>query len=147
MRKTLRISSKSLHAKILEKAFFLTKPQVLCTFFIFLAHSARSEVVELFRKCSGMPDVVQLDMDLYIYSFGFKNLLSTWKAAIHRYQTGMYHYSHGLQSYHRLKGILLVHWLPQRTLVPSFFHYLTINGCARVWAGVCGGIFRIPSGD
>ena len=109
MRKTLRISSKSLHAKILEKAFFLTKPQVLCTFFIFLAHSARSEVVELFRKCSGMPDVVQLDMDLYIYSFGFKNLLSTWKAAIHRYQTGMYHYSHGLQSYHRLKGILLVH--------------------------------------
>ena len=64
----------------------------------------RAEVVELFQKCQGMPDIVQLDMTMYIYSFGFQNLLSTWKAAIHRYKVGHFSYSHGLQSYYRLKG-------------------------------------------
>ena len=65
----------------------------------------RSEVIELFQKCQGMPDIVQLDMTAYIYSFGFRNLLNTWKAAIHRYKVGHSYYSHGLQSYYRLKGI------------------------------------------
>ena len=64
----------------------------------------RSEVIELFQKCQGMPDIVQLDMTAYIYSFGFRNLLNTWKAAIHRYKVGHSYYSHGLQSYYRLKG-------------------------------------------
>ena len=68
-----------------------------------------------------MPDVVQLDMDLYIYSFGFRNILSTWKAAIHRYKTGQSHYSHGLQSYHRLKGIFFLVFQAEEMIRVQYF--------------------------
>ena len=61
----------------------------------------RSQTVELFRQCQG-PDIVHLDMTAYVYSFGFKNHLTTWKASLHRYRRGHTGYGHGLQSPFRL---------------------------------------------
>ena len=64
----------------------------------------RAEVVDLFRNCIGMPKIVHLDMNVYVYSFGYKNQLNTWKATIQEYQTGITSYTHGLKSPYKLTG-------------------------------------------
>lgn len=62
----------------------------------------RAEVVDLYRKCEGMPDILHLDMPVYIYSYGFRMLGTTWKAAIHKFKHGRTFYSHGQVSDVRL---------------------------------------------
>ncbi len=64
----------------------------------------RAEVVTLFRKCTGMPPVVHLDMISFQYSFGFKRLDNSWKAALHIYNGNKTRYNHKLKSNFKLPG-------------------------------------------
>lgn len=58
----------------------------------------RSTVLEVYKKCQGMPDIVHLQMTYFTYSFGFRFPDPSWRPAIHIFNQLSTHYSHGRRS-------------------------------------------------
>lgn len=54
--------------------------------------------INLLRWCDNIPDVLHLQLKNYLYSFEFPVDYESWRASIHRYQTGKSRYAHFRQT-------------------------------------------------
>ncbi|GAB4829249.1 hypothetical protein Ancab_018915 [Ancistrocladus abbreviatus] len=54
--------------------------------------------INLLRWCDNIPDVLHLQLKNYLYSFEFLVDNNSWRASVHRYQTGKTRYAHYRQT-------------------------------------------------
>lgn len=57
-----------------------------------------AHTINLLRWCDGIPDIMHLQMNSYLYSFEFLVDQSTWRPSVHLYQPGTTEYDHGRQT-------------------------------------------------
>ncbi|KAL3640098.1 hypothetical protein CASFOL_011918 [Castilleja foliolosa] len=54
--------------------------------------------IDLLRWCDDIPPILHLELRNYMYSFEFENSRRSWRASVHRYQTGKTKYAHYRQT-------------------------------------------------
>ncbi|XP_020235923.1 uncharacterized protein LOC109815579 isoform X3 [Cajanus cajan] len=57
-----------------------------------------AHTLNLLRWCDDIPSILHLQLKNYLYSFEFRVDYKSWRASIHRYQTGKTRYAHYRQS-------------------------------------------------
>ncbi|KAL2529010.1 beta-1 [Forsythia ovata] len=57
-----------------------------------------SHTINLLRWCDDIPPILHLQLKNYLYSFEFKFDDQSWRASVHRYQSGMTKYAHYRQT-------------------------------------------------
>lgn len=57
-----------------------------------------AHTVNLLRWCDGIPPILHLQLKNYLYSFEFYKDSKSWRASVHRYQTGKTRYAHYRQT-------------------------------------------------
>ncbi|MCO5610857.1 hypothetical protein L7F22_065099 [Adiantum nelumboides] len=57
-----------------------------------------AHTIHLLRWCDGIPDVMHLQMNTYLYSFEFLMDKDTWRPSVHVYAPGKTEYDHGRQT-------------------------------------------------
>ncbi|KAH6559491.1 hypothetical protein KP509_1Z005400 [Ceratopteris richardii] len=54
--------------------------------------------IDLLRWCDGIPDVIHLQLNTYLYSFEFFMDRDTWRPSVHIFKPGKTEYDHGRQT-------------------------------------------------